>query len=137
MQVAKTFDRGGKRYRPGDPLPDGLDKPTLDHYKRYGMVCEAKPEVTKPTAAPGVTKPVSPRQRAVQGPRQTKQPDLAHPADQAMQQAVGDAAHEPGVSTEKAPDAHPADRPADAAGGAAHPEGGTSGASTGADQSEA
>lgn len=50
MEVAKTFDRNGVRYRPGDPLPEGLDKVTMEHYKRHGMVREAKPSETKPSA---------------------------------------------------------------------------------------
>ena len=41
MEVAKTFDRDGVRYRPGDTLPEGLDRQTLEHYKRHGMVREA------------------------------------------------------------------------------------------------
>ena len=48
MEVAKTFDRDGVRYRPGDPLPPNLDKQALEHYKRYGMVREAKPSEAKP-----------------------------------------------------------------------------------------
>ena len=65
MEVAKSFDRAGKRYRSGDPLPPDLDKLTLEHYKRHGMVREssAKPENTKPAA---------PRRRTAPGPTQTK-----------------------------------------------------------------
>lgn len=65
MEVAKTFDRDGKRYRPGDPLPPDLDKTTLAHYQRHGMVREAKPSENKPatparkTATPKVAKPAA------------------------------------------------------------------------------
>ena len=40
MEVAKTFDRNGIRYRPGDALPPDLDTTTLAHYRRHGMVRE-------------------------------------------------------------------------------------------------
>ena len=63
MEVAKTFDRDGVRYRPGDTLPEGLDKQTLEHYKRHGMVREAKPSENKPAA---------PRRRPAQEPKQTR-----------------------------------------------------------------
>lgn len=63
MEVAKSFERDGKRYRPGDPLPPDLDKTTLAHYQRHGMVREAKPSENKPAAparkaaTPKVAKP--------------------------------------------------------------------------------
>ncbi|WP_417282656.1 hypothetical protein [Comamonas sp.] len=63
MEVAKTFDRDGVRYRPGDPLPEGLDKITMDHYKRHGMVREVKPQEAKPAARRG---------RTAQEPKHTK-----------------------------------------------------------------
>ena len=79
MEVAKTFDRDGVRYRPGDTLPEGLDKQTLEHYKRHGMVREAKPSENKPAAPrrrsaqePKQTKPAAPRRRSAQEPKQTK-----------------------------------------------------------------
>jgi hypothetical protein len=65
MEVAKSFERDGKRYRPGDPLPPDLDKTTLAHYQRHGMVREAKPSENKPaaparkTATPKVAKPAA------------------------------------------------------------------------------
>lgn len=65
MEVAKTFEREGIRYRPGDPLPEGLDRPTLEHYKRYGMVREVRtpgPAETRP-AAPGKNTGAAPRKR--------------------------------------------------------------------------
>lgn len=52
MEAAKTFDRNGIRYRPGDALPADLDTTTLAHYQRHGMVREAR------TPAPAVKKPV-------------------------------------------------------------------------------
>lgn len=67
MEVAKTFDRDGVRYRPGDPLPPNLDKQALEHYKRYGMVREAKPGETKP-AGQRQRKPVKPTEIKPAGP---------------------------------------------------------------------
>lgn len=69
MEVAKTFDRDGVRYRPGDLLPEGLDKITMDHYKRHGMVREVKPQETKPVVRRG---------RTAQEPRQTKPAGPSH-----------------------------------------------------------
>lgn len=62
MEIAKPFDRRGIRYNPGDPLPEGLDKTTLDFYKRHGMVREP------------VDKQAKPMERKPAGPRQTRQP---------------------------------------------------------------
>ena len=55
MEGAKTFDRNGIRYRPGDALPAGLDTTTLAHYQRHGMVREAR------TPSPTSKKPATPR----------------------------------------------------------------------------
>lgn len=63
VEVAKTFDHDGVRYRPGDPLPPNLDKQALEHYKRYGMVRDVKPSETKPAA---------PRQRKQAEPKASK-----------------------------------------------------------------
>ncbi|CAN7202171.1 hypothetical protein LJR118_000606 [Acidovorax sp. LjRoot118] len=65
MQVAKPFLRDGVVLQPGDPVPDGLDKATLDHYKRHGMVAE--PTDTKPRRQAGKTAPKPPP-----GPNETK-----------------------------------------------------------------
>ena len=65
MQAAKTFDRNGIRYRPGDALPPDLDAPTLAHYRRYGMVREAS------TPAPVVKKPVA-RKQTIARPAENK-----------------------------------------------------------------
>lgn len=43
LKVAKTFDRLGQRYRAGDAPPPDLDKPTVQHYLRHGMLVEAAP----------------------------------------------------------------------------------------------
>ncbi len=43
LKVAKTFDRNGQRYRAGDAPPPDLDKPTVQHYLRHGMLVEAAP----------------------------------------------------------------------------------------------
>lgn len=68
MEVAKPFDRGGIRYKPGDPLPKDLDKTTLDFYKRHGMVREPVDKQAKPTER----KPAGPRQTRQPSPTQTK-----------------------------------------------------------------
>ena len=74
MEVAKTFDRAGVRYRPGDSLPEGLDKQTLEHYKRYGMVREVRTPgpVEKKPAEPGKNTGASPRKRADPKPGESK-----------------------------------------------------------------
>lgn len=64
FEIGKTFMRGGALLRPGDDLPEGLDKITLDHYKRHGMVREVKPQETKPES--------SKRRTATQRPKETK-----------------------------------------------------------------
>lgn len=68
MEIAKPFDRRGIRYNPGDQLPEGLDKTTLDFYKRHGMVREPVDKQSKPTER----KPSSPRQTRQPSPTQTK-----------------------------------------------------------------
>lgn len=68
MEIAKPFDRRGIRYNPGDPLPEGLDKTTLDFYKHHGMVREPMDKQAKPTER----KPASPRQTRQPSPTQTK-----------------------------------------------------------------
>ena len=62
MEAAKTFDRNGIRYRPGDALPTDLDATTLAHYRRHGMVREIH------TPAPTVKKPAAPRKQAAPKP---------------------------------------------------------------------
>ena len=66
MEVAKTFDRNGIRYRPGDALPPDLDTTTLAHYRRHGMVREAR------TPAPAVKKPAARKPQAVAKPLEEK-----------------------------------------------------------------
>lgn len=63
-EIGKTFMRGGALLRPGDDLPEGLDKITLDHYKRHGMVREVKPQESKPEA--------SKRRTSTPRPKETK-----------------------------------------------------------------
>ncbi|WP_313570232.1 hypothetical protein [Comamonas terrigena] len=58
-QAAKPFDRDGMRYRPGDDLPEGLDKVAIAHYQRHGMIREAP--------APTTTKPAGPAQPPASG----------------------------------------------------------------------
>lgn len=70
LEVAKTFERNSVRFRPGDPLPTDLDKQTLDHYKRHGMVRPA-------SRAPGEKKPT--RQRAPARTPRTNTPPLLGP----------------------------------------------------------
>lgn len=105
MEVAKTFERDGKRYRPGDPLPEGLDAVTLAHYKRHGMVREPRAK----TPGPAEKKPAGPA-----SPPQTPTPrrnSSPKPANTAGLQAAGQ-----GAATETAP---PADQPAAAGDGVA------------------
>lgn len=66
MEAAKTFDRNGIRYRPGDALPDDLDKITLAHYQRHGMVREAR------TPSPSTKKPAAPRKAPAPRPPENK-----------------------------------------------------------------
>lgn len=73
MEIAKTFDRNGVRYRPGDPLPEGLDQITLDHYKRHGMVREAKPQETKPEGPKRRTSTPRPKETKPAGPSENSQ----------------------------------------------------------------
>lgn len=76
MEAAKTFERDGKRYRPGDAIPDGLDAVTLAHYKRHGMVREPR---TKP--APSEKKPAGPGHNAsAPGSRRNATPKPAQTA---------------------------------------------------------
>lgn len=116
MEVAKTFERDGKRYRPGDPLPEGLDAVTLAHYKRHGMVREPRAK----TPGPAEKKPAGPA-----SPPQTPTPrrnSSPKPANTAGLQAAGQ-----GAATETAPPAPlpptdptpPADQPAAAGDGVA------------------
>lgn len=70
-QVAKSFDRDGTRYRPGDDLPEGLDKVAIAHYQRHGMIREAP--------APGTTKPAGPAQASVAAPGRKR--ESAKPKD--------------------------------------------------------
>lgn len=77
MEAAKTFIRNGIRYRPGDALPDDLDKITLAHYQRHGMVREAR------TPSPSTKKPAVPRKAATPRPPENKSAtDTAAPSAQ-------------------------------------------------------
>ena len=53
LKVGKTFERLGQRYRPGDAAPPDLDKPTVQHYLRHGMLVEvaAAPAARRARAA--------------------------------------------------------------------------------------
>ena len=77
MEVAKTFDRNGIRYRPGDALPTDLDATTLAHYQRHGMVREAR------TPSPTSKKPATPRKATTPRPPENKSAaDPVAPSDQ-------------------------------------------------------
>lgn len=76
----KTFDRGGVRYRRGDKLPDDLDKVTVAHYQRHGMIQQPEPEETKP-AGPAESKPAAPKKPRAPVPQEAKAADA--PADPA------------------------------------------------------
>lgn len=75
MEAAKTFERNGVRYRPGDALPDDLDAPTKAHYRRYGMVRASR------TPAPAENKPAAPaRRQRTPGPKPAETPAPAQTA---------------------------------------------------------
>ena len=84
-EIAKVFDRNGRRLRPGSPVPDDVDKTTLEHYRRHGMVREAKP--AKParmrSPRPAETKPAEPSRadtlRDGPSPAETKADTPAEP----------------------------------------------------------
>lgn len=76
MKILKTFvDSQGNKHRPGGDVPKAWDKPTLEHYKRYGMVGD--PPKTRKPAGPKETKPA--------GPSETKGADADAPADTTAQ----------------------------------------------------
>lgn len=78
MEAAKTFERNGQRYRPGDPLPDDLDAVTRAHYLRYGMIRE------RGTPAPSEHKPAGPaRSPRTPKPKQAETPAPNQTATQA------------------------------------------------------
>lgn len=99
FEAAKTFDRDGVRYRPGDPLPSDLDKQTLDHYKRHGMVRPASRAPAEKKPATPKTPVRTPRQNKVPLPvaTQTKAPDsvgsgvVSGPADESASTGPADA----------------------------------------------
>lgn len=77
-QAAKTFDRLGTRYRPGDPLPTDLDKATLDHYQRHGMLREPQaPAETKPASPRRTRTPAAPKDAKPAAPQSTAAADAA------------------------------------------------------------
>ena len=96
LKVAKTFDRNGRRYRAGDAPPPELDKTTVQHYLRHGMLVEAPPNAPArqartaaprqkqeaKTAAPQSTGGAGPSQTGSAGPAQTGEagPQEAQPA---------------------------------------------------------
>ena len=114
FEIAKTFMRGGVLLRPGEELPAGLDKITLDHYKRHGMVREVKPQEAKPDASKRRT--TTPRQKEIKpaGPGDSNQSagqsDLSAGNEQVGSGSDGQAggtvhtsAQEPGDSSAAAP----------------------------------
>lgn len=40
MKVLKTFVRNGTKFKPGDAVPQGLEKVDLAHYQQLGMIGE-------------------------------------------------------------------------------------------------
>lgn len=145
MEAAKTFERDGKRYRPGDPLPDGLDGPTLAHYKRHGMIREPRgkepaPANRKPAGPANPASSPGPRRRGSPAPANTTalQADgSAGPAvvSTALQQQPGDQTP-PGNQAQPGDQVPPADKPpeAGAADGAGEPPEAKEGAGSAADQ---
>jgi hypothetical protein len=84
--VTKPFLRGGSRLRRGDPLPAGVDGPTLADYRRLGMV------------GPAETKPASPGRNTRQPKDKPAEQKPAAPAEtqQKVAQAQVDATAPPG-----------------------------------------
>ena len=121
MEAAKTFERNGVRYRPGDALPSDIDKATLEHYKRYGMVREAKPSETKP---------VAPRRRAAPESKNVKPAAPASSVEGShiqLDQVTMTTSQDVGTESKQPTDAPVADAPsadhsADTAAPAAPPE---------------
>lgn len=72
-EIGKTFKSGGKLLKPGEPLPDGLDKVTLEHYKRHGMVREVTQQETKPEASKRRTATTRPKETKPAGPGDSSQ----------------------------------------------------------------
>lgn len=77
LKVGKTFDRAGQRYRAGDAPPPDLDKATLQHYLRHGMLVEVAPAVparrsrsTAPQHQPA-PKPAAPQNTGTAAPEET------------------------------------------------------------------
>ena len=124
MEIAKTFDRNGVRYRPGDPLPEGLDQVTLDHYKRYGMVREAKPREAKPEGPKRRTSAPRPKEAKPTGPSETSQltaqAELSVGDGQASDDGLSAAESTVHTSAQDAGESHAADSAAEA--GTAQPE---------------
>lgn len=88
-QAAKSFDRDGTRYRPGDDLPEGLDKVAIAHYQRHGMIREAPtPTTTKPAGPAQPPAPGTGRKRESAKPKEIKEPPLASVAAPAPDVAV-------------------------------------------------
>ncbi|EHN64279.1 hypothetical protein [Comamonas testosteroni] len=113
-EIGKTFKSGDKLLKPGDPLPAAMDKITLDHYKRHGMVREVKPQESKPDASKRRT--TTPRQKEIKsaGPGDSNQSagqsDLSAGNEQVRSGSDGQAdgtvhtsAQEPGDSSAAAP----------------------------------
>lgn len=73
--VAKTFNRLGVRYRPGDAPPPDLDLVTTAHYLRHGMLAEAataaKP-ATRTRRTPAPQQASTPTPTEGQGPAPTQ-----------------------------------------------------------------
>lgn len=72
MEVAKTFERNGRLYRPGDALPDDLDKLAVAHYQRYGMVRESTAPTERKPAAPKIARTPRPKPGEASGPTEAK-----------------------------------------------------------------
>lgn len=95
MEAAKTFERNGVRYRPGDALPDDLDAPTKAHYRRYGMVRANQtpvPSEKKPAAPARRQRTPGPKSAETPAPTQTAQApavDAQSPADFESAQGEG------------------------------------------------
>jgi hypothetical protein len=86
MKVLKPFNRGGQHYARGSAAPADLDKATIAHYRRHGMVTaeDAKAAEGSSTTSPvaparkprqpgsSETKPAGPTETKPAGPTETK-----------------------------------------------------------------
>lgn len=116
MKIAKPFLRDGVVLQPGDPLPDGIDKQTLAHYERHGMVREDDDDEDARKAVPVKPAPQQRQSRAPRRPGPSNAPTVAPqnatsaaPADALVPAPANASTPVPGETTGSAAPALPAD----------------------------